>query len=222
MLVALAAQQGGPLLGRVCPAATTLFEAAGAGLAVMNNGEFGSMWMHGSAAEVGEDLQMMLGEGPGRDAFVTGSLIEEGHLSSSTRWVAFSRRMSDSGVESVASFPLRLGAATFGALTVYRDSPDVFSGPETADGYVLADVAAYLILGAQAAVTTDAMITEMEGGFARLVPIHQATGILMVQLGVDVNEALVRLRARAFVDGVALLTLAGLVVSHEVEFTLDH
>jgi AmiR/NasT family two-component response regulator len=48
--------------------------------------------------------------------------------------------------------------------------------------------------------------------------IHQATGMISVQLGVTLEEAFVRLRAHAFASNIALGALAGEVVRRRLRF----
>ncbi|MBV8992163.1 MAG: ANTAR domain-containing protein, partial [Pseudonocardiales bacterium] len=50
--------------------------------------------------------------------------------------------------------------------------------------------------------------------------VHQATGMISVQLGISVGEAFARLRARAFADDRLLSELATDVVARRIRF--DH
>jgi hypothetical protein len=52
--------------------------------------------------------------------------------------------------------------------------------------------------------------------------IHQATGMISVQLGVGIAEAFSRLRARAFAQGRPLSELAADVVARRRRFDPDH
>lgn len=54
----------------------------------------------------------------------------------------------------------------------------------------------------------------------RRAVVHQAAGMISVQLGVDVAEALLRLRAHAFATGRSMADLAAEVVERRVRF--DH
>jgi AmiR/NasT family two-component response regulator len=48
--------------------------------------------------------------------------------------------------------------------------------------------------------------------------VHQATGMISVQLGVSLEEALARLRAHAFAASAALGDVAGDVVNRRLRF----
>jgi hypothetical protein len=52
--------------------------------------------------------------------------------------------------------------------------------------------------------------------------IHQASGMVMVQLGVSIEEALVRLRAYAFARGRPLGEIAGQIVERRLRLAVDN
>lgn len=147
--------------------------------------------------------------------------MEEPDLASfeAVRWPGFTEGMMAAGVKSVASFPLLIGDSRFGALTMYGTESGRLTDDQVADGYVLAQVAAHLLLGAQARTPDDTLLAEMEQGFVRLAPVHQATGMVMVQLGVGATEAFVRVRSRAFALGRPLVEVAADVVAGSLIFT---
>jgi AmiR/NasT family two-component response regulator len=49
--------------------------------------------------------------------------------------------------------------------------------------------------------------------------VHQATGVISVQLGVDLAEALVRLRAHAYVRDRPVAEIAADVLARRLRFT---
>lgn len=104
------------LVGAVCATALELTKVIGAGLALHGNGHRGPVCSHGIGARHGEDAQVLLGVGPGFDAYTRGLLVEEPELgaATSTRWPAFDQAMLLVGIQSVASFPLHFGAAQLG------------------------------------------------------------------------------------------------------------
>ena len=80
-----------------------------------------------------------------------------------------------------------------GVLVLYRDRPGALSADELGLGLVLADVGTQLILGAQAGAPPDALHDVLATEPAHWAEIHQATGMLSVQL----ERALRRARAAA-------------------------
>src|SRR5207253_9929383 len=80
----------------------------------------------------------------------------------------------------------------------YRDWPGPISDDQYTDALVLAGVAARAVLGMQAQAQPGALAAELEVGANFRFVVHQASGMVAVQLGVSVREALIRLRAYAF------------------------
>jgi len=218
-----AERDGGTLLGAVCRAAVEALGTNGAGLTLITKSHTGPICSHGEFASIGEDLQLSLGEGPCGDAFETRELVEVTNLSSSggERWPMFSKAMTEAGVTSLASFPLRIGGARFGALTLYRSSFGELSFEQVADGYVVTQIASHLIIAGQAQVGEDSVIPEIEAGFVRMEPVHQATGMVMVELGIGAEDALARLRGAAFGSGRTLLDMAINIVLGRTELPRD-
>lgn len=192
--------EGSLLVGAVCLTAVAAIEVDGAGLTLLTSEHRTPVCAQGALASLGEDLQISLGEGPCVEAFESGALIEVTDLASheAMRWPIFSKEMVDAGAGSLASFPLRIGGARFGALTLYRSAYGELSADQVADSYVMAQLAAHLIVAEQARIGGDLVIAEIETGFARMEPIHQATGMLMAQLSVGAKDALARLRGAAY------------------------
>ena len=124
----------------------------------------------------------------------------------------------EAGAEAVFGFPLRVGAVRLGALNLYRDAPGPLSDEQHADALELADAAAQSVLVMQAGALPGDLATDLEGTDLHLV-VHQAAGMVAVQLGVDVSEALVRLRAHAFGNDRDLDTVARDVVLRKLRFT---
>jgi hypothetical protein len=114
------------------------------------------------------------------------------------RWPAFAQAGVAAGVLAVFAFPLRIGAIGIGALVLYRNRTGTLSADELAYGLVLADVATQVVLGLQAGAPEDTLHVLLAGEPLHWSEVHQATGMVAVQLGVALDEAFVRLRAHAF------------------------
>lgn len=221
--ILLANRGEGTLVGAVCLTTVGAIGVDGAGLSLLTSEHRGPVCSHGAFASLGEELQFSLGEGPCIDAFEAWELIEVSHLASQEgmRWPIFSEEMSDAGAGSLASFPLRIGGARFGALTLYRSAHGELSADQVADGYVMAQLAAHLIVAEQARIGGDQDISDFETGFARMEPIHQATGMIMAQLSVGAEDALARLRGAAYTAQRSALDLAMDIVAGEVVLPRD-
>lgn len=167
-----------------------------------------------------EQLQYDLGEGPCVDAHQLERPVLEPDLAdpADPRWLAFSGPALDAGVRAVFGFPLRVGAVRLGALNLYRDRPGPLDGEQHADALVMADVAAEAVLLLQAEAPPGEMAAELEAGGEFQYVVHQAAGMVSVQLGVTVGQALIRLRAYAFGNDRPLTQVARDVVSRTLRF----
>jgi hypothetical protein len=174
-------------------------------------------------AQVMEDLQLALGEGPCVDAYITARAVSEPDLATLTtgRWPGFAPAALAAGAVAVFGFPLCAGSACIGSLNLYRDRPGLLSSEQFADALVVADVITREILtmqaGASPGALADGIVSRPELGLV----VHQATGMIAVQLESDVEEALLRLRARAVADGVPTAVVATAVVNRELRFDSD-
>jgi hypothetical protein len=206
----------GSPIDRVCVAAVVLLSLRGAGLSLMVDGELrGTAGVSDLGIAVVQELQLTLGEGPCVDAWTSRAPVLESDLADPAvvRWPAFAQAAVDAGVLAVFALPLALGAIRIGVLVLYRDRLGELSADELAYSLVLADVATHMVLGLQAGAPAG----ELHELLAREPPhwaeIHQATGMVSVQLGVSLDEAFVRLRAHAFAEGLPLRAAAREIVT---------
>jgi hypothetical protein len=197
---------------------------SGAGIMLMSNDTPGGhLGASDAVSTLIEDLQYTLGEGPCVDAYEQQGPVMEPNLAApaSTRWLAFTPPALDAGVRAVFGFPLQIGAIRLGALDLYRDQPGPLSGDQHADALVLADVAARAVLVLQANAPPGALAAELEASGTLQFVVHQASGMVSVQLGVSVGDALVRLRAYAFANDRALVAVAQDVVARRLRLDSD-
>jgi len=132
------------------------------------------------------------------------------------RWLAFTPPALQAGVRAVFGLPLRVGTVRLGALNLYRDCPGPLSADQHADALVVADVAARWVLEAQAGAPLDAVAEELEIGADFHFAVHNAAGMVSVQEGISVTEALIRLRAFAFSNDRLLADVAEDVVARRL------
>jgi hypothetical protein len=157
-----------------------------------------------------EALQHTLGEGPGVAAAGTGAAVLVPDLCDSLdvaveRWPTFAKEAIEIGVQAAFAFPLVLGTSPIGALSLYRTEPGELSTEQTSRSWLTAEVVA-LTLADQAEQVS------IENEHLDPMRVHQAAGMVMVQLGVPIDEALLRLRATAFAQGMTVDELADAVV----------
>ena len=191
----------------------------GAGVMLMS-GDIprGSLSSTDDVSQLIEELQYTLGEGPCVDAYQQDSVVAEPDLAEpvARRWPAFTPPALQAGVRAVFGFPLRVGTVRLGALNLYRDRPGLLNGEQHADALVVADVAARWVLDAQAGAPSGVVAKELEAGADFHFAVHNAAGMVSVQGGISVAEALIRLRTFAFANDRLLADVADDVVARRV------
>jgi transcriptional regulator with GAF, ATPase, and Fis domain len=174
------------------------------------------------AADV-EELSMTLGEGPGVDA-LAGNLTLAANLDdaqSRTRWPMFTSAAVSSGVHAAFALPLQVGSINLGAMDLYRAEPGALDQDQVADALLLADTACALLLDAARFQPGDADGDMPEAASLQHPEVHQATGMIIGQLGVTATVALIRLRAYAYAHDRRLRDVAADVVARRLRFHPD-
>jgi GAF domain-containing protein len=193
----------------------------GAGIMLMSGDvPRGSVCSTNPVSALVEQLQYTLGEGPCVDAYNQGSPVFEPDLANprTPRWLAFSGPVLEAGVRAVFGFPLQVGAVRLGSMDLYRDKPGPLTDDQHADALVMADVAAHAVLMVQAEAPAGMLAAELEAGADFQYVVHQASGMVAVQLDVSVGQALIRLRAHAFGNERPLTEVARDVVARSLRF----
>lgn len=166
-----------------------------------------------------EELQFTTGEGPGAEDFRPGSPMLIGDLDSVVRrWPGFVPVAVAAGAQAMFLFPLQAGAIRVGVLSLYRAQLGPLAGEQLADALIFADIALRLLLDGAAGITGAPDYRPMDGMSEARAEVHQATGMISVQLGVSLEEAFVRLRAHAFASNAALGDVAAQVVRRLLRF----
>lgn len=151
-----------------------------------------------------EQLQFDLGEGPHWSALRTGEpvLVDDVRADDGCRWPVFRHALADLDVAALFSIPLRLGAATVGVVDLHRTRPGSLTAAQAAQAVSLARGAAEEALRRAAEDAVAESGDSVGVGLRR--EVHQATGMVSVQLGVSATDAFAWLRARAYATGRSL------------------
>ena len=165
-----------------------------------------------------DDLQFTLREGPGVDAPASGELVLEPDLGAVPvqRWPVFTPAALELGVRAVFAVPLQIGAIRVGVLVAQRDVPGLMDGGVLTDLLVFAGAATEALLGPVTGSSEPRWLSGLGSGYR--AEVHQATGMISVQLGVSQAEALIRLRAHAFSQRRAVADVAADVVARRLRF----
>lgn len=195
-----------------------------------------------------EELQFALGEGPCVEASSSGRSVLEPDLTGdgSPRWPRFGAAVLDAGVRAVFAFPLRVGAIRVGVLDLYRDTPGQLTTPDITEALAFADAATQVILhlhnhdqnhdhnnshnhdhnnshnngqnDSRNDGQNESALSALTGPIDNRAQVHQATGMITIQLGVTLAEALLRLRAHAYATGQTVSAIAADVVNRRMYF----
>ena len=190
------------------------------------------------------EIQRTLGEGPtlvavARGVPIVATLTDDTH----DRWIAFGRAARAHGIDRVYAIPQGTGGVRIGALTVHV-GPTGRVGADRADS---ADPAGGAQLASSAPTDTPAPPGDAQlAGLLRLADrlllallappnapadaartgvfttvTHQAAGMVSVQLGIPIADAVVTLQAEAFGSGRDLVAVSRDVVTRRLRFDPD-
>jgi hypothetical protein len=220
--------RGAPVsVAHVCAAVVAAVGVDGAGVTMMTSPTVrDSVHATDPVAAAMEEWQLAFGEGPCVDAFTSGGPVLVVDLDSSeyaARWPAFTPAALDSGARAMFALPLQIGAIRLGVLDLYRIEPGDLNPPDLADALALADAAGMLLLDAMAGTPADSadLAWQRDDPTAHQAPVHQATGLVLAQLGVSADVAFARLRAYAYAEDRRLGDVARDVLERRLRFEPD-
>jgi hypothetical protein len=124
----------------------------------------------------------------------------------------------DAGVHAVFAFPMRIGAIRVGALDLYRDTAGRLTAEELVEALAFADAATVIVLHLQDHEGRDGVNAALAEPIDSRAEVHQATGMITIQLGIGLAEALLRLRAHAYASGRTVSDVAADVVNRRMYF----
>jgi hypothetical protein len=210
------ASDDAPRLTRVCEVAVDQLEMSGAVVSLMapvatgrdHSGIIAAA--SGEQARSVEELEFSLGEGPAKDAFLSSRPVLTPDLERAfDRWPGYVPAALAAGVRATFAFPLLVGAARYGVLHLHSPRIRRLASDETATILLLAEMAMEIVLDALVPAG-DPPPPELPllGATDRRSQIYQAQGMVMVELGISLEEALARMRAQAYASDQDLADLA--------------
>lgn len=213
------------LLRRVCGVAVQTLSASGAGVAMMaGQGVRGVCAASDPSAARLEELQFTLGEGPCLDAYASRRpiLVPELTESAITRWPVYAPSAHETGVRAVFAFPLQAGAARLGVLDVFRDRAGELEPEELRQALLLAEITVGALLDQHEQNGDRVSPVDLDEAIGGRAELFQAQGMVMVQLGVSIEEAMMRMRAYAYAENRRLSEVARDIVARRLSLDLDH
>jgi hypothetical protein len=162
-----------------------------------------------------EDLQDVLGEGPGPTAYVSEEIVAVDLCAETGRWPLFTAAARKiPGTSALYAVPMRPWTdGVIGVLTIHQDSIEL---PYREQAQFLANA-----IGA-ALVKDPPVESDLRSGpWSARSQVHQATGMVVAQLRISPEDALALLRAHAFSHDTTLAAVAEKVTSRQLNFTDD-
>jgi hypothetical protein len=208
---------------RLCSACVDVLDVTGAGITIMGGGQAGPICVSNPRMAALEDLQYTTGEGPCQDAFKSNTFVHAPRLdfSAATRWPSFVDLAHSTGVGAVFAYPLSTNGAKIGVLTLYQDQAGDLSAMQHEDSIAMVEVLTETVLSLQDAAPAGVLAPHLDDVVGYRAELHQASGMVSVQLQIPVAEALLRIRAHAFASGRQLGVVAGDIVARRLRLTDD-
>lgn len=214
-------QEAGPLAARLCDACTEILGAQAGMLSLTSAAErmtVRSAEFAGSAVAQIEDLQVVLGEGPAQLAFAEGRTVVvhlDGDDPDSAAFPVFATMAATiEGPLTVYAVPMRPSGRVVGVLTLYLSDGDLARPLEEAE--FLADAAGAALLGDPGTVDVGS-----QPSWPQRARTHQATGVVVAQLGIAPTDAMAVLRAHAFARASTLDSVVDDVLARRLSFSAD-
>ncbi|WP_158718946.1 GAF and ANTAR domain-containing protein [Streptomyces globisporus] len=208
----------------LCRACVDLLDITGASISLYG-GDTGALWWSSDpVAERLAEAQYTLGDGPCRTASRAAAPVLAADLTKgpdARRWPVFAQQAVELGVRAVFSLPLGAGGLAIGTLDLYRDTPGPLSEQDQSFAFPVSEAITSALLSlhsTQGGRNAPFAPHWLDGAENDHEEVHQATGMIMVHLGVDPEYALARLRAHAFVHAQSVTEAARDVIAGKIRF----
>ncbi|HKN54206.1 MAG TPA: GAF and ANTAR domain-containing protein [Amycolatopsis sp.] len=162
-----------------------------------------------------ELFQMQVQDGPGFEAWRTGTPVEHPDLAE-TLWPKLAEKARSAGFTAACALPMRLRTENIGVL-VLLTGPGRFDGESVRAAKAIVDVATIGLLQARAVRRQEVLIEQLQHALTSRVVIEQAKGFVAERLGVGMATAFARLRDYARRHSLRLTDVAEAVVTRSEE-----
>lgn len=211
---------------RICAAVAAALPCDGAALTLMGSDtERELLYSSDQVIDTFERTQFNLGEGPSLRAFTISRPVlipDMTHRSMQTRWPILQEEIAQLPLGGVFCFPIGLGAIRIDVLTLYRRVPRALDDAEQAYIFDARDLLISALLDIRASRTgLSPLGLWLTSEDHRSSQVAQATGMLIVQLGVPVENAFARLRAHAYSEKRDVAEVADDIVHRRIQLERD-
>ncbi|MDQ6785145.1 MAG: GAF and ANTAR domain-containing protein [Actinomycetota bacterium] len=176
-----------------------ILDVSAAGLMLVSaDGGLRRMASSSDAMRILEVFEEESDEGPCPDCYRTGEPVINIDLAQvNGRWPRFAPKALDAGFHSVHALPMHVRGRTIGALNLFRTDEGQMGDADVVVAQALADVATISIVTQRAAAEAQGLNEQLQQALNSRIVIEQAKGIVAQSLGVDMEQAFLRLRAHA-------------------------
>lgn len=206
---------------RLVQACSAALQVSGVGLVWMSGAGPGAMLAAtDGVACVMEELQFVLGEGPCIESSRLYRPVLTPDLTGSggARWPEFTAGALAAGACAVFAFPLQVGRIPLGVLELYRTETGPLTDQDLREALAFSDAATSLLLDLHSQMDPAQLHQALMRPVSMRDQVHQATGMIAVQAGVTLVEALVLLRAHSYTVGRSINDLATDVIGRVLRF----
>ncbi len=177
---------------------THLLGLRGCGVSLLQAGRLTFVTAHNEDLAYLEQIQEELQVGPCVDAARSGKYIIIENLAAHTgTWPEYVARAEPSGINAIASLPIRGGDEPLGALTLYESGRHEWLHEELDVSRVFADLAAGYLLGASKLDQQRRLAEQLQEALDSRIVIEQAKGIIVASRHVSIDDAFKILRKHA-------------------------
>jgi len=138
-----------------------------------------------------------------------------------SRWPNYTPLAIELGACAVFVFPLHVGVEIVGVLTLYRDTDEQNADEQNADRRELARILPALMTAVQARAPQPLLAGDLIDAEAQRAEVRQAAGVTAVQLGIDVDDALIRIRAHANAISKTVAHVSQEILAHRLRLGQD-
>ena len=138
-------------------------------------------------------------------------------LTTTVSWPAFTEAIRREDIASIFAFPLVFGPLEIGAIDLYSTTPGTLTVEQQKQTLAMSGIVSrillrYAIAGHAAEHTTT---------FSRRL-IHQATGMVLAQVGTNPDDAYLIIQARAYADNRPMQDVAEDIIERRIRFGALH
>lgn len=223
---ALHAADDAQAISGVCAACVERLPCDGAAVTVMASDiQRQTVYASDEVIATFERAQYALGEGPSLVAFTQRRPALVPFMddpSTTARWPGLVSEVADLNVGSLFCFPMRFGVINVGVCALYRRRPGNLSTDDVSLTLNVLELTTLALLELRDGDESEHLLGRwLSGAGHSRRQVHQATGMLMGQLGVSAEVAFARLRATAFSQGRDIEQISKEIVNRRLRLDQD-